>query len=273
MHSRTLKTLQNLCLDEFKINLYEYDNYSFSGNNSGTFWSALYLQLEGETIFKFQNYDIIASPNDFFYIPKGCRYNHIQKGTEKCKFYILSFSFRESEGNRYDSICSFTKINSISPQQAKKFLDFIYNSFDYGESAKIEAISNFYKLFSELLPYIKNEKNDPIHPAIRKAMDYINDHLLEDFSIKDVADFCNISESRLYHLFNEQLHTTPISYKNQIKIKQSFVLLTTTNLSVSEIAEKLNFASATYYRYAFRKTTNSTPTRYRKIFRLQNNNF
>ena len=42
---------------------------------------------------------------------------------------------------------------------AKKFLDFIYNSFDYGESAKIEAISNFYKLFSELLPYIKNEKN------------------------------------------------------------------------------------------------------------------
>ena len=67
MSSRTLKTLQNLCLDEFKINLYEYDNYSFSGNTSGTFWSALYLQLEGETIFKFQNYDIVASPNDFFF--------------------------------------------------------------------------------------------------------------------------------------------------------------------------------------------------------------
>ena len=154
-----------------------------------------------------------------------------------------------------------------------KRFDTMFEYFEKDESSQLLALSDFYSLFSEVLPLLKEIKPTTLHPAVQKAMYYINEHLTDNYTIKDIANHCHLSESRLYHLFNSELKTTPISYKNDMKVKASFTLLTTTRLSIKEIADKMNFASVTHYRYAFRKTTNSTPNRYRKIFRLHHNNF
>ena len=273
MSKRTLKTLQHLCLNEFKINLYEAEKYNYSGNTLGSLWSALYYQVEGEMLLKSPTMEINLSPNDFYYIPAGTLYDHITIGDAPVKFYIIAFSFRETESDYFDSHFGITNLNILNSKNVLKLFDKMYNLASKNDIDKFIVMSDFYQLFSKILPYLQEAETHSLHPAVLKAIKYINEHLLENFSIKQLADHCFISESRLYHLFNEQLHTTPINYKNHMKIKASFILLTTTNLSVNDIAEKMNFASSTHYRYAFKKTTNSTPTRYRKIFKLHHNNF
>lgn len=273
MKERTLKTLQHLCLNEFKINLYDTDKYNYSGNSSGTLWSALYYQIEGKMIMRTPTLEITLSPGDFYYIPMGTCYDHFSVEDKHVKFYIISFSFRENEGDYFDSRFGMTKLNLFDSNEVLKDLNKMYEYADSNDMNKFVVVSEFYQLFSRILPHIQEKETSTLHPAVQKAIKYINEHLLENFTVKDIADYCFISESRLYHLFNEQLQTTPINYKNHIKIKASFILLTTTDLSVNAIAEKLNFASSAHYRYAFKKTTNSTPRRYRKIFKLHHNNF
>lgn len=265
-NKRILRTLQHLCLEEFKMNLYSYNKFYFTGNSSGSFWSALYYQIEGEMEFQMDFYTIKIKAGDFFYVPEKCRYVHIST-TEPVKFYIISFSFKKTEGNYFDSKYEITKLSHLDTCKIKLRLDEMFNNFVKDNSEKLIAVASFYNLFAEILPYLDTNKPFNLHPAVQKAIDYINQHLTENFTIKTVADYCFISESRLFHLFNKQLKISPINYRNHMRIKASFVLLTTTNLSIEEIATKLNFGSATHFRNAFRKTTNSTPKKYRKIFK------
>lgn len=266
-NKRILRTLQHLCLDEFKMNLYCYDKFYFSGNSSGTFWSALYYQIEGEMEFQMDYYTIKIKAGDFFYIPEKCRYIHIST-TAPVKFYIVSFSFRKTEGNYFDSKYEITKLSQhFNTTSIKTKLDEMFNNFIKNDNNKLLAVASFYNLFAETLPYLDTNKPFNLHPVVQKAIEYINQHLTENMPVKTIADYCFISESRLFHLFNKQLKISPINYRNHMRIKASFVLLTTTNLSIEEIARELNFGSATHFRNAFRKTTNSTPKKYRKIFK------
>ena len=265
-NKRILRTLQHLCLEEFKINLYSYDKFYFSGNSSGTFWSALYYQIEGEMELQMDFYTIKIKPGDFYYIPEKCRYIHVSV-TSPVKFYIISFSFKKTQGNYFDSKYDITKITEFDNIYVKENFDKIFEFCVTQDSNKLLAISLFYNLFAQILPYLDSNKPFMLHPIVKKATDYINEHLTENYNIKFLATKCNISESRLFHLFNEQLKISPINYRNHMRIKASFILLTTTNLSIEEIASKLNFGSATHFRNAFRKTTNSTPKKYRKRFK------
>lgn len=274
MRKRELRTLQNLCLSEFKMNLYSYENHYYSKNNTaGSFWSALRLQVDGQSEIKSNTFTYTINPGDFLFIPSNSRYEEQAIGDNPIKFYIISFSFRESEGERFDEKFDITKLTNFPKETITKRLNTMFENFEKEPVNQLLAVSDFYLLFSEILPSLNEVKPDKLHPAVQKAMEYINTHLTDNYSIKDVAKYCHISESRLYHLFNSELKTTPITYKNDMRIKASFTLLTTTNLSIKEIADKMNFASVTHYRYAFKKTTNSTPNRYRKIFRLHHNNF
>ena len=274
MTKRILRTLQNLCLNEFKMNLYSYDEHYYSTHNtSGTFWSSFILILKGQMTIKSSTFTYIINPGELFFIPANSRYEEYSSSNEQLTFYSIVFSFKEAEGRSFDEKYGITKINSFPEKLIIKRFDTIFDQFGKDESNQLLALSDFYSLFSEVLPILKEIKPTSLHPVIQKAMDYINEHLFDNYTIKDIAKHCHISESRLYHLFNSELKTTPITYKNDMKVKASFTLLTTTDLSVKEIADKMNFASVTHYRYAFRKTTNSTPNRYRKIFRLHHNNF
>lgn len=265
-NKRILRTLQHLCLEEFKINLYTYNKFYFSGNSSGTFWSALYYQVEGEMEFQCDFYTVTIKAGDFFYIPEKYRYIHVST-SGPVKFYIISFSFKKTQGNYFDSKYDLTKINAFPSEEIKEKFDDIFNDFIIDDCSKLNAVAKFYVLFSKVLPHLSDSKPFMLHPALHKAIEYINQNLTTNFTIKDLANHCFVSESRLFHLFNEQLKISPVNYRNHMRVKASFVLLTTTNLSVNEIAEKLNFGSATHYRKAFKKTTNSTPKKYRKIFK------
>ena len=273
MQTRTLRTLQNLCLNEFKMNLYSFNNTHYYDNSSGTFWSALLYVIEGQVELRSKTFTIQLNSGDFYFVPAKTRYEEYSIGDSPLKIYNIAFSFRESEGIHFDEKYDITKINTFPKEIIHSRLKQMFENFAKDEANQLLALSDFYSLFSEIFPILNEIKPSKLHPAVSSAMRYINDHLTDNYTIKDLAKHCNISESRLYHLFNSELNTTPISYKNNMKIKASFTLLTTTNLSIKEIADKMNFASVTHYRYAFRKTTNSTPNRYRKIFRLQHNNF
>ena len=53
-----------------------------------------------------------------------------------------------------------------------------------------------------------------IHPAIKSAIIYINEHYCEQISIDDIAHHLCTNKSHLHHLFSEFLQITPKKYIN-----------------------------------------------------------
>ena len=82
-------------------------------------------------------------------------------------------------------------------------------------------------------------------------------------SVPELSATFHLSESTVYRLFRESLGTTPVSYRNDVRIDRSLKLLSD-GRSIEETASEVGFNSAVYFRTAFIKRTGMTPGEYRK---------
>jgi AraC-like DNA-binding protein len=96
-----------------------------------------------------------------------------------------------------------------------------------------------------------------------RAEDDIESHFKENLSIKTLAEFCNLSESHFFTLFKKQTGLTPIQYKHNLLVQNAIDMLTSTDKTIEEISEELNFSSSNYFRKIFTSITGHTPKEYR----------
>ena len=134
--------------------------------------------------------------------------------------------------------------------------------------ARLTAIGRFYAMYTEMLPLLGTAQLLARSPSVIKALSYIEKHCTENYTTAELAKECFISESRLYHLFREELATTPVAYKNQMKILRSLEHIKTGYQTVEEISEMLGFHSAAYFRRVFKEFTGLSPMEYRKKYSL-----
>lgn len=155
-------------------------------------------------------------------------------------------------------------IKNVSPYGIK--VDEIESAF--GEllsfaPSHVEAASNILAAcagYIHLSNMIKIENN----LLSEKIIKYVETHYKENISIHELCDRFFISKNKLYDIFLELCNTTPIKYQLQLKIKESKKLLTTTNMSITEISNLLGFSNYNYFSKLFKSETGVTPSKYRK---------
>jgi two-component system response regulator YesN len=97
-----------------------------------------------------------------------------------------------------------------------------------------------------------------------KAMEYMNDNYAKsELSLNEIASSLNISVPYLAILFKQETGKNFGNHLLEIRMKKAKELLKTTSDSVSEIAEKVGYASSQYFAVCFKKYTGVTPGYYR----------
>lgn len=92
-----------------------------------------------------------------------------------------------------------------------------------------------------------------------KAIHYINEHIYGNISLDEVASHVGISRSSLTKHFRSELDQSIVEYVNASKIKEAQRLLLYSNMTISEIAARLNFSSQPYFQTIFKKHIGLTP--------------
>ena len=98
---------------------------------------------------------------------------------------------------------------------------------------------------------------------INRAVDFLRLNHASGITMADVAEEVGITEKYLYKLFRRELGTTPMEYLNQCRIHRAEMLLTTTALSIAEIARQCGFEDAGYFSRFYRRQRGRSPTQYR----------
>lgn len=108
----------------------------------------------------------------------------------------------------------------------------------------------------------------PAGPRASQSCDlvrrYIDNHFKENLTLDQLAEMVHISKYYLAHTFQEEFHTSPISYLIARRIQESRFLLRETDLSLSQIAQILGFSSLSYFSQSFRRLEGVSPIEYRK---------
>ncbi len=73
-----------------------------------------------------------------------------------------------------------------------------------------------------------------------------------------------MSYSNFRKLFKEYTGISPASYQQSLKLQRAKELLTTTDMSIKEIAYRLSFDSPDYFSSKFRMKTGRKPSEFRE---------
>ena len=102
---------------------------------------------------------------------------------------------------------------------------------------------------------------------IAQALHYISANPGLHISVKEVAQHVNVSLRTLIRKFKEVLNRSPEEEIRRVCMERAKLLLYDTNLSVTNIADNLGYASTEYFIRAFRCEIGMTPYAYRQSCR------
>lgn len=85
-----------------------------------------------------------------------------------------------------------------------------------------------------------------------------------DFHVEDVASFVGLSRSQLFRVFKAQCGRSPQSVLGGLRLSHAKRLLSSTSLSLTEVALSSGFSSAARLGEVFRDAMGTTPGRYRQ---------
>ncbi|OBF66853.1 AraC family transcriptional regulator [Mycobacterium sp. 852002-51971_SCH5477799-a] len=98
--------------------------------------------------------------------------------------------------------------------------------------------------------------------TLKEAVSFIHRHITEDIGINDVAAAVHLTPRAVQYLFRRQLDTTPTEYMRRTRLRrahQELIAATTSNSTVTEIAQRWGFAHTGRFAVFYRQTYGQSP--------------
>lgn len=171
---------------------------------------------------------------------------------------------------RYESLCAASEMCIITIQAG--LLDMVaYDIRDefISEFDKAVSLPDLYDLvhgmaynYAVKMRYVLKEKK--YSPRLVKMMQYIEQHLYEKLELNDIAECVKLSRTYASTVFKEELGITISDFIKRERMLEAKRLLRESNLSASEIADRLCFCSQSYFTKLFSEMEGVTPQVYRQ---------
>lgn len=100
--------------------------------------------------------------------------------------------------------------------------------------------------------------------CIRKACNYISNHLSEDFTYKDVADYIHLSPRHFIRKFRSEMGETFTEYVLRVRMEGAMRLLDERKLLPDDIGQAVGYHDDKYFQKIFKQYTGSTIREYQK---------
>jgi AraC family transcriptional regulator len=100
--------------------------------------------------------------------------------------------------------------------------------------------------------------------AMAKAVEFIEENLMEEIGVGDIADAVSYSLYHFCRMFNRVVHHTPYDYLIRRRLSESARELVETNKKIIEVALDHRFNSPETYSRAFKRMFGVLPHRWRK---------
>ena len=101
--------------------------------------------------------------------------------------------------------------------------------------------------------------------AIVAAVDHIDNCYTQKITMEDLCDAAGLSKQQLCRLFNRFLGSRPMEYVAKRRIQAAKELLSSTDLSLEDIAERVGFCSGSYFSKLFCRYEGITPSHFRHL--------
>lgn len=206
---------------------------------------------------------LTVKQNQLTYMAKGSEYRVDFFDTDPSRADTIVIHFQMTDLNGEDIIP--TTMPMICMKDVDLSFSMLINSmadeFKNNIVCVPELKSSIYKLLSAICQKRKKRAIKNKYTCIYTGIKLLEQN--NDMKIGDIAEICGVSECYFRKLFKEYSGESPMDFRQHYRIeKAKQLLLSDEGLSVSEIAEELNFSDIYHFSKTFKKLTNMSPTQF-----------
>lgn len=253
------------------ISKYEGDWHSLPHTHQFT---ELFYVLHGEGVFYIENEKVPVKTDDLIIINPNVEHTEKTFPNNPMEYIVfgvegLAFSFTEHD-QAYGRGYSFYSYGSDKNQ----FINFAQLMMHEFQDKKPGFEKVCHGLLEVLLVYISrkqklsviSESSFQLSKECAIAKRYIDTNYAQDITLDSLADLTHINKFYLAHSFTECIGQSPISYLTERRLAACKELLSSSNLSVTQIATSAGFSSQSYFSQIFAKKVGMSPRQYRKLY-------
>ena len=240
--------------------------------NSRNFWT-LHLTLKGSARYT-SDYDIETSAGDIVLIEPNARC-HFQRHPDHPVWEHAWIIFQPRDDwsqwllqpKLAEGIRHLTLDNAELAQDVNQLLAQI-NNLNYGNERIDTALGmNFLEqILIKVTHAIPADSVPNLDPRVEQACSILRENIGKNITVKDIAERCHTSPSRIAHLFKQDMGVGLQQFRNRLRMQFARELLLTTQISIETIAAKSGYTDPTQFSKYFRKHNDCSP----RTFRQQN---
>lgn len=177
---------------------------------------------------------------------------------DPCEYYWIAFNGRDAR-----KILEKTT-QSRYPRYKESGLIAIKNLVENSTSDTISTLS----ALMNVLNSIKDENPEIENDFVKKAVLYIESNYHKSFDVGKYAKSVGISRSYFTTVFAERTGMSPYNYLIKERIESAKSYLAKSDLTITQIATKLGFASLDRFSSIFKQKTGMSPKQYRNSINI-----
>ena len=226
----------------------------------------IYINLSGDVSFIVENNIYFIKPGDII-ITRPHEYHYCVYHSNKLhKHFWILFSPSNNE-HLYDVFFDRKKGNSnhvaLSAEDTETLIS-VCHKMTTKEPSQIKKYYNFFKLINILqnAEFVKGTKENYM-ADVSYAIKYINSHLSEPISIREIAKNAYVSINTLERHFMQTLKISPSEYIRSKRLTNAKKLLSI-GYTVAEASSQSGFSDYSHFIALFKETYGLTPLKYKK---------
>lgn len=220
--------------------------------------------IEAGGYFDFNGEIYELDKGDLIYIEPGVQINVGVKNNSQ--HYWIHFTGKNIFEIMLSAGISHTGVYNVgySSNITNKFADIAFNLFPETPSSTLRCNGIFLQLLSHISNRLANNNNKNNDDSIQSVLKHMNIFYYELHSLDFYAKMCGMSLSSFKHTFKKITSISPLAYLNTIRMENAKRLLSTTEMTISEISLSVGFLDPLYFSKAFKKYAGISPSEFRK---------
>lgn len=164
------------------------------------------------------------------------------------------------------TLCTRAAIEAgVSPSIGYRISDFYIQKSD-GCSDMTQIIKYRDHAVEELTKQVQNKMSRKTSSYVERCKDYVEKHYREKLYLSDIAENLGISETYLSRLFKRETGERLQDHIVSVRLERAVNLLKYSEVSLSNIAEYVNFPSQSYMGKIFKEKYHLSPKKYREEY-------
>ncbi len=155
----------------------------------------------------------------------------------------------------------------LKPVRFDKLTEILQNAMETVERKRQQELLEQYGQ-QYLDAVAKKSRGDQVD-GVEEVERYINEHLSEDLSVRELADMVYLSADHLTRSFKKRFGKTVSNYILDKRMELASQLLKRQDLTITMISDAVGYGNYSFFTEQFKKTFGMTPREYQKRCRLE----